>query len=222
MKVMGAYQIKNWDKTLIEQIIEKLRQAYPDAQCELVYNTPIQLLVATILSAQCTDVRVNKVTPALFAQYPTVESFAAAERAELETAIHSTGFFRQKARSIQESSHAILHQHGGQVPSDMASLLKLRGVARKTANVVLGEVYGIADGITVDTHIKRLSQRLGLTEATDPKRVERDLMEIVPHEYWIDIAHLLIFHGRRVCKARKPLCEACVLSNLCPSSLLEA
>lgn len=202
----------------IDIIIERLRAAYPDAHCELNYATPHQLLVATILSAQCTDERVNRVTPQLFHQYPTVAAFASADRSALEEAIRSTGFFRQKARYIQESSQAILHQYGGEVPDSMAELLQLNGVARKTANVVLGEIYGVAEGITVDTHVKRLSRRLGLTGETDPGKVEKDLMAIVPRESWIEIAHLLIFHGRRVCFARRPDCGNCTLNDICPSA----
>ena len=202
----------------VAEIIKRLRAAHPDAHCELDYETPVQLLVATILSAQCTDKRVNQVTPTLFAQYPEVTDFAAADRAELEEAIHSTGFFRQKARFIQETSHAIVHDHGGRVPDNMADLLKLTGVARKTANVVLGEIYGIADGITVDTHVKRLAKRLGLTEAKNPQKVEQELMAIIPSESWIEISHLLIFHGRRVCDARRPDCQHCTLNDICPSS----
>ena len=202
----------------VSEVIEQLRQAYPDAHCELNYETPIQLLVATILSAQSTDKRVNMVTPALFAKYPTAADFAAADRAELEQAIRSTGFFRQKARFIQEASYTIVHEHHGRVPDTMQSLTKLTGVARKTANVILGEIYGIADGITVDTHVKRLAKRLGLTQHTDPVKVERDLMAIVPKSDWIDISHLLIFHGRRVCDARRPNCHQCSLNTLCPSA----
>jgi endonuclease III len=202
----------------VDEIINRLRVAHPDAHCELDYETPIQLLVATILSAQCTDKRVNEVTPVLFTRYPTATDFAAADRTELEKAIHSTGFFRQKARFIQESTQAIVHEHGGQVPDNMTDLLKLTGVARKTANVVLGEIYGIADGITVDTHVKRLAKRLGLTEAADPQKVERELMAIIPPKSWIEISHLLVFHGRRVCDARRPDCQHCNLNDICPSS----
>ena len=201
----------------IPDLIQRLRAAYPDAHCELNYQTPLQLLVATILSAQCTDERVNKVTPALFRKYPSVDAFAAADRAELETDIKSTGFYRQKARFIQEATQAIVHRFGGEVPDNMDDLLSLTGVARKTANVVLGEIYSIADGITVDTHVKRLSHRLGLTEADDPVKVERDLMQIIPPQNWIEISHLLIFHGRRVCFARNPQCAICPLNDICPS-----
>lgn len=202
----------------ITTLIQKLQAAHPDAHCELEYETPIQLLAATILSAQCTDERVNQVTPILFARYPTASDLAAADRAELEEIIHPTGFFRQKARFIQESSQIILHQHGGDVPDNMPDLLKLKGVARKTANVILGEIFRLAEGITVDTHVKRLAKRLGLTAETDPVKVERDLMRLIPREHWLDISHLLIFHGRRVCYARKPDCPGCTLNDICPSA----
>ena len=204
----------------IETVITRLREAYPDAHCELNYDTAHQLLVATILSAQCTDERVNKVTPDLFVKYPTIVDFAAADRAELEEAIRSTGFFRQKAKYIQESSQAILQEYGGEVPGTMEELLTLNGVARKTANVVLGEIFDVADGITVETHVKRLAKRLGLTNHADPAKVEKDLMELIPKESWIEISHLLIFHGRRVCFARNPDCANCPLNNICPSAEL--
>lgn len=202
----------------INTLSQRLRIAHPDAHCELDYETPMQLLVATILSAQCTDVRVNQVTPQLFVRYPTVVDYAAAERTELEVLIHSTGFYRQKARYIQESAHILLQEYGGDVPSEMADLLQLPGVARKTANVVLGEIYGKAEGIAVDTHVKRLARRLGLTTETDPVKVERDLMQIIPQENWIEISHLLVFHGRRLCFARHPDCTHCPLNDICPSS----
>jgi len=202
----------------VQTVIERLQAAHPDAHCELNYETALQLLVATILSAQCTDVRVNQVTPALFAAYPDAAALAAADRAELEEAIRSTGFFRQKAKFIQESAHAILHEYGGEVPAEMESLTSLKGVARKTANVVLGEIYGIADGVTVDTHVKRIAHRLGLTSTNkDPVKVEKELMQIIPKEQWIDISHLLIFHGRRICSARKPDCPGCPLNDICPA-----
>jgi endonuclease III len=202
------------------EVIRRLRQAHPDAHCELVYETPLQLLVATILSAQCTDVRVNQVTPALFARYPTAADLATADRAELEALIRPTGFFRQKAKYIQEASGRILHQYGGEPPADMDSLLQLPGVARKTANVVLGEVYGIAEGVTVDTHVKRLAGRLGWTAETDSVKVEQELMALVPRENWIELSHLLIFHGRRICAARRPNCPGCPLNDICPSAVL--
>lgn len=204
----------------VDIIITCLTEAYPDAHCELNYDTAHQLLVATILSAQCTDKRVNQVSPGLFATYSTVADFAAADRSELEEAIHSTGFYRQKAKYIQESSQTILHEYGGEVPGTMEELLTLNGVARKTANVVLGEIYNVADGITVDTHVKRLAKRLGLTEHIDPVRVEKDLMAVIPQDSWIDISHLLIFHGRHVCYARNPDCANCPLNDLCPSAEL--
>ncbi len=202
----------------LPEIVRRLREVHPDAKCALDHTNPLQLLVATILSAQCTDERVNQVTPALFEKYPTAAAFASADRAELEEAIRPTGFYRQKARYIQEACQIISHEYDGQVPADMESLLKLPGVARKTANVVLGVAFEIADGIVVDTHVKRLAQRLALTQETSPEKIERELMALVPREDWIDLAHLLIFHGRRVCQARKPDCPNCVLSDLCPSA----
>lgn len=202
----------------VTEVIARLRAAYPDAHCALDYETPVQLLVATILSAQCTDERVNMTTPALFARYPTVVALAGAGQEELEALVRPTGFYRQKARYIREAAQRILHEYGGEVPADMDALLTLPGVARKTANVVRGEVYGLADGITVDTHVKRLAARLGLTVESDPVKVERDLMAIIPRESWIEIAHLLIWHGRRVCTARRPDCPGCPLNDICPSS----
>jgi endonuclease-3 len=202
----------------LPEIVRRLREVHPDARCALDHTNPLELLVATILSAQCTDERVNQVTPALFEKYPTAAAFASADRAELEEAIRPTGFFRQKARYIQEACEIIAHEYDGEVPANMESLLELPGVARKTANVVLGVAFEIADGIVVDTHVKRLAQRLALTGETNPNKIERDLMALVPSEEWIDFAHLLIFHGRRVCQARKPDCPNCVLSDLCPSA----
>jgi endonuclease III len=202
----------------IGEIIQRLRVEHPDIECALVHRDAYQLLVATILSAQCTDERVNQVTPALFAKYPSPEAMAAANRDDLEEIIRPTGFFRQKARFIQEACHMLVHDFGGRVPDEMDELLKLTGVARKTANVVLGVWYGKPEGVVVDTHVKRLSARLGLTEATTPEKIERDLQELTPRHEWIDLSHLLIFHGRRVCHARKPDCAHCVLQDLCPSA----
>lgn len=199
-------------------IVRLLRETHPDARCALDHNGPYELLVATILSAQCTDERVNQVTPALFARYPSPTDMAQADRDELETMIRPTGFFHTKAGYLQEASRRLVEEHGGQVPAEMEKLLELPGVARKTANVVLGVSYGQAEGIVVDTHVKRLAGRLGLSAETDPAKIERDLMAIVPREEWIDAAHLLIFHGRRVCHARKPACSQCVLRSLCPSA----
>ena len=204
----------------IHEIISRLHDEHPDACCALEHDNPYELLVATILSAQCTDERVNKVTPALFRQYPTPRAMAEANRADIEEAVRSTGFYRNKARHIQESSQLIAFEHDGEVPADMGELTKLPGVARKTANVVLGVSYNIADGIVVDTHVKRLSNRLGLTTNQNPNKIEKDLMALVPHEEWIDISHLLIFHGRRVCSARRPDCTNCTLNDLCPSAEL--
>ena len=200
----------------LPEILRLLRELHPDAKCALDFENPLQLLVATILSAQCTDERVNKVTPVLFARYPTAQALAEADREELEQIIHSTGFYRNKAKNVQEACRRIVTEYGGEVPSNMADLLSLAGVARKTANVVLGNCYAIADGIVVDTHVKRLSERLGLTTQTDPEKIERDLMVMTPQADWIDLSHLLIFHGRRVCDARKPRCGDCPLSSLCP------
>ncbi len=202
----------------IPEILRLLHQEYPGATCELNYRSPLELLVATILSAQCTDERVNKVTPALFAAYPTAQAYAEADIEELQEAVRPTGFFRNKAKNIQGAARRIVEAYDGQVPSEMGDLLTLPGVARKTANVVLGCAYHIADGVVVDTHVKRLSNRLGLTAESNPEKIERDMMNLVPQEEWIDIGHLLIFHGRRVCAARKPDCAACVISHLCPSA----
>lgn len=202
----------------VAELIARLRATYPDAHCALDYTTPVELLVATILSAQCTDERVNLTTPALFARYPSVQALAAADPEEMEELVRPTGFYRQKARYIREAAARLLSEYDGEVPPEMENLLSLPGVARKTANVVRGEIFGLADGVTVDTHVKRLSARLGLTTETDPVKVERDLMAIIPRESWIEISHLLIWHGRRICKARKPDCPACPLNDICPSA----
>ena len=198
-------------------ILELLRAEYPDAHCELDYRNPFELLAATILSAQCTDVRVNQVTPVLFAQYPTPDHLAAAPQEEVEAIIRPTGFFRNKARSLIGMAQALVGNHSGQVPSSMAELRPIPGVGRKTANVILGNAFGINEGITVDTHVKRLSMLLGLTRETDPEKVERDLMELFPRGDWTLISHLLIWHGRRTCVARRPRCSECPLP--CPSRL---
>jgi endonuclease III len=201
-----------------KEIIKRLRRAYPDAKCSLNYSTPLELLVATILSAQCTDERVNRVTPELFRKYRNCDDYADAEAAELERDIHSTGFFRNKAKSIQGAARAIRERFGGRVPETMEELLTLPGVARKTANVVLGNAYGTASGVVVDTHVSRLTQRLGLTAHEQPEKIERDLMALVPRKDWVAFSHLLIAHGRAICKARTPLCSECVLEQLCPSA----
>jgi endonuclease III len=202
-------------KTRARALVRRLARLYPDARCALHHETPLQLLVATILSAQCTDARVNLVTPALFARYPDAKAFAAADPAELEKYIQSTGFFRNKARSIIACCKALVERHGGEVPSSMEELVPLAGVGRKTANVILGTAFGVP-GITVDTHVGRLSRRLGLTVHDDPGKVERDLMALIPEKEWTMFSHRLIFHGRQVCHARKPACDGCGLADLCP------
>ncbi|MCS7221298.1 MAG: endonuclease III [Anaerolineae bacterium] len=202
----------------IAEILRRLRQAYPDAQCALRHSNPLELLVATILSAQCTDERVNQVTLSLFQKYRSAEDYAMANPAELEQDIRPTGFYRNKARHIQGAARVILERFGGEVPQTMDELLQLPGVARKTANVVLGVAFGQAEGIVVDTHVRRLANRLGLTKEQDPDKIERDLMAIIPREHWIDFGHQLIWHGRCICHARKPDCPNCPLNDLCPSA----
>jgi endonuclease III len=197
------------------RLARALAKLYPDARCPLNHQTPVQLLVATILSAQCTDARVNQVTPALFARYPDARAFAGADPRELEKYIQSTGFFRNKARNIIGCCKQLVAEHGGEVPSTLEELVPLRGVGRKTANVLLGTVFD-TPGITVDTHVGRLSRRLGLTAESDPVKVERDLMRLVPRKQWSAFSLRLIFHGRQVCHARKPTCSACTLAKLCP------
>lgn len=200
------------------EILRILRKTYPDAHCELVHRNPFELLVATILSAQCTDVRVNMVTASLFEKYPDARAMAVARQEDLEEVIRSTGFYRNKAKNIRAASAALTAKHGGEVPRDLDSLTVLPGVGRKTANVVLGNAYGIESGVVVDTHVGRLSQRLGLTKHRDPVKIERDLMKVVPRESWTLWSHLLIWHGRRHCFARNPDCGHCELSALCPTA----
>ena len=202
-------------------ILERLAAEYPEAGCALDHRSPLELLVATILSAQCTDVRVNLVTPALFRRCPDAAAFAAAELAELEALIQSTGFFRNKAKALQGLGRALVARHGGQVPRTMAELTALPGVGRKTANVVLGNAFGIEAGVVVDTHVGRLANRLGLTRESDPVKVERDLVALVPQPAWTLWSHLLIHHGRAVCKAPRPRCAACALADLCPSAAID-
>ena len=205
-------------KARTDEIVFRLQRLYPKAAAELTYTDPFQLLTAVILSAQTTDVAVNKVTPVLFARYPTAEALASAPQAAVEEIVRTTGFFRQKAQSIRSTAAQLVEEFGGQVPESMEDLLKLRGVARKTANVVLGEAFGIASGVVVDTHVSRLSQRLGLAGSDDPVRIERDLTDLVDRDAWIFVGMGLILHGRRVCDARKPECDVCTLNDLCPSS----
>jgi endonuclease-3 len=201
-------------------ILKRLKAEYPDAHCELDYRTPYELLVATILSAQCTDARVNLVTPEFFRRWPTPRSLAQADEPEVQDVIRSTGFFRNKTRSLLGMAAGLMEQHGGDVPAEMTALRSLPGVGRKTANVVLGNAFGINDGVTVDTHVQRLSARLRLSPRLGPEKVEQDLMTLIPREDWTLISHLLIWHGRRVCVARKPKCPACVVNDLCPSARL--
>ena len=198
-------------------IIRRLKTAYPDAHCALNYTNPFELLIATILSAQCTDERVNIVTATLFRKYRGPSDFADAELEELERDVHSTGFFRNKAKNIKGASTRLLEVFGGEIPRTMEAILTLNGVARKTANVVLGNAFGIASGVVVDTHVSRLSQRLGLTGQTTPEKIEKDLELLVPKKDWVMFPHWMIFHGRRVCQARKPKCTECVLADICPS-----
>ncbi len=202
-------------KKAARQIAAGLAKLYPDAHCALDFANPLQLLVATILSAQCTDVRVNLVTPALFARYRNTKAFADADIAELEEAIRSTGFFRNKARNIKACCQELVAKHGGKVPATMAELVPLPGVGRKTANVILGNAFDVP-GITVDTHVLRLSQRMGLTKNDDPEKIERDLMALIPQKDWTIFSHRMIFHGRQVCSARKPRCAECELAKICP------
>lgn len=224
-KKKASFQVQIWDETESQRqdrlriILDHLHAEYPDAACELNYSSPWELLVATILSAQSTDVRVNKETPALFAAYPNVHTMAEASQEEVEELVRRTGFFRNKARSIRETANTIVNNFDGALPSNMDDLLTLRGVARKTANVVLGTAFGIASGVTVDTHVKRLSRRLGLSRHDNPEKIEQDLMKLMPKKDWIFAGHAIIWHGRRICDAKRPICEACALNALCPSAM---
>jgi endonuclease III len=199
-------------------VVARLKSEYPDARTELDWKNPLELLVATMLSAQTTDVQVNRVTQSLFAKYRTAEDYAHADPSELEEDVRPTGFYRNKARSLRNMADALVEEHGGEVPSTMQELVALPGVGRKTANVVLGNAFGVDEGIVVDTHVRRVSGRLGLTENKDPVKIEQDLMKVVPEEDWTVFSHLLILHGRRTCKARKPDCPNCVLNDICPSA----
>ena len=209
-------------KKRARSVIEMLRTHFPDTQCSLEHKDAWQLLVATILSAQCTDARVNSVTPGLFEQFPTPRDFAEAPIEEIEEAVRSTGFFRNKSKSIQGAARTVIAYHGGEVPDNMPDLVKVPGAGRKTANVVLGEIWNRPDGVVVDTHVGRISKKLGLTDQKDPVKVERDLMPLFPKNDWALLAHLLISHGRQVCIARRPRCTDCVLADRCPSAQLPA
>ncbi len=204
------------DKRRVAEVVKRLRKAYPAAKCALDFKSPLELLIATILSAQCTDVRVNMVTPVLFKRYPTAEAMAAAPRKDIERIIQSTGFFRNKAKSIQECCRKIADEHGSEVPRTMQEMVRLPGVGRKTANVVLGTAFGIASGIVVDTHVGRVSRRLGLIETIDAVKAEQALIEQIPKRDWIDFSHMMIHHGRAICIARRPKCEICPLEPVCP------
>lgn len=198
------------------RVVEALKREYPEPACALVHADPYQLLVATILSAQCTDARVNLVTPALFHRYPDAHALARAEASELESLIRSTGFFRAKARNLLAMAQQVVERHDGRIPGDLESLTALAGVGRKTANVVLGVAFGLGEGIVVDTHVKRLAKRLGLSAGKTPEQIERELMKTVPRAEWVNLSHRLILHGRRVCVARRPRCEVCSLATFCP------
>lgn len=198
------------------KVVRILKRDYPDAVCALNFSNPLELLIATILSAQCTDQRVNMVTQKLFPRYPTASAYARARLPSLEAAVHSTGFFRNKAKAIRECCRQLVESHGGEVPRDIEHMVELPGVGRKTANVVLGTAFGIPTGVVVDTHVSRISRRLGMTQQKDPVKIEQDLMEQLPRKQWIDFSHRVIYHGRQVCMARRPRCDVCSLSAVCP------
>ena len=205
-------------KARAQKIMELLEKEHPDAEIALHYKNPLELLVATILSAQATDEQINAITPKLFKKYTTAKDYADAERTELEQDIKSSGFYHNKAKNIQNTAKMLVDKYNGQVPRTMEELVELPGVARKTANIVLFNAYGVIAGVAVDTHVRRLAQRLGLSENSDPNKIEKDLMNLVPKDKWMRITDLLIFHGRRVCTAKKPRCDACVLNKICPSA----
>lgn len=213
---MATNKFRTGTKPHAVEIVRRLHEEYPDAECELGWENPLQLLVATILSAQCTDVRVNIVTRTLFQKYRTPEDYLKVPEAELQDDIRTTGFFRNKAKSIRGACQKMLDEFNGEVPQSMEEILRLPGVARKTGNVVLGTAFGVTSGVVVDTHISRVSFRLGLTRETDPVKIERNLMKLMPRESWIFMGHAIIWHGRRVCYARKPNCPGCVLQDICP------
>ena len=215
MSKPSTQQVDADRKRLARRIVRGLFKAYPDAECALVHHSPFQLLVATILSAQCTDERVNLVTPALFEKYPTAAALAKARQASVEKLIRSTGFFRAKATNLRAMAQGLVEQHGGEVPQDLDALVSLPGVGRKTANVVLGTAFGIPTGVVVDTHVKRISKLIGLTDSNNPDRIERDLMALLPKKEWIDFSHRMIHHGRRICIARRPNCPECPLLGMC-------
>ncbi len=202
----------------VGEVVSRLKEEYPDARTELNWKNPLELLVATMLSAQSTDVRVNEVTKELFEKYRTVEDYATADLEQLKEEIRPVGFFRNKARAIRDMARVLVEEHGGEIPHSIPELVRLPGVGRKTANVLLGNAFGVNEGVVVDTHVRRLSNRLGLSGERDPEKIERDLLGVVPEEERALFSHLLIFHGRRICKARKPGCSGCVLNHVCPSA----
>ena len=204
------------EKLHAAKVVRRLRKGYPNAECALNYESPFQLLIATILSAQCTDERVNIVAAGLFARYPTPEKLAVAPITSIEKLVQSAGFYRNKAKNIKACSQALVRDHGGEVPQDLPSLVELAGVGRKTANVVLGTAFGIASGVVVDTHVGRISRRLGITTETDAVKAEKDLMRRLPKKEWVLYSHRMIHHGRQVCKARKPICDGCLMDDICP------
>ncbi len=216
----GVARSRRFDRQRVGELLERLDRTYPNANCALGYRNAYELLVATILSAQCTDVRVNQVTPALFQQFPSPEALSRAPQEELEKLIRSTGFFRNKAKNLIGMAKSLVRDFNGRVPNDMGNLIKLPGVARKTANVVLGVIWNIASGVVVDTHVQRISRLLGLTRHTDPTKIEKNLMGLIPRDQWIKFGHQVIHHGRRICIARRPKCSECSLSDLCPSSTI--
>lgn len=218
MATMAQARTKTVRTTEARALFAQLRKAHPDAHCELDHDGPFQLIVATVLSAQTTDVNVNRVTPGLFARYPTVQALAAAPIAEVEQTIARIGMFRQKAKNIVGLAKLLVERHGGQVPQTLTELIELPGVGRKTANVVLGVAFGKPEGVVVDTHVQRISQRLGWSKNTTPEKIEQDLMQTFPREDWDILSHTLIFHGRRVCAAQKPACASCSVNTLCPSA----
>jgi endonuclease III len=209
-------------RTRTGKLIERLKAAYPDARCSLHYANPLQLLVATVLSAQCTDARVNLVTKSLFKKYRTASDYAAAPAGALEEDIKSTGFYRHKAKALGACCAELLARYGGEVPADMAALVQLPGIGRKTANVILGNAFDMAEGIVVDTHVRRLAGRLALTKQSDPDKIEQELLQVVPRQDWIAFGHLLILHGRRICSARAPRCPVCPVHDLCPAAKLSS
>ena len=211
-----ASQKKESLQTRAQSIYKILHKTYPDAKCSLNYSNPLQLLIATVLSAQCTDDRVNKVTPELFKKYPNTQSFSKADINELEQDIRSTGFYRNKAKNIKSACQMLVEKYKGKIPNTMEELLELPGVARKTANVVLGNAFGIADGVVVDTHVNRLSHRMGLSKQKTPEKIEQDLMKLFEQDQWVNLAHLFIYHGRKICTARKAECGLCPVEKHCP------